>query len=52
MLGRQRASGRKGGLREGGLIKGTSEEGTGPGMDGRREEEFFYLKSNKIVKAT
>ena len=29
---------RKGGLREGGLMMGTSEEGTGRGMDGGREE--------------
>ena len=28
----------KGGLREGGLMKGTSEEGTGRGIDGGREE--------------
>ena len=28
---------RMGGLREGGLMKGTSEEGTGRGMDGARE---------------
>ena len=28
---------RKGGLREGGLMKGTSEEGTERGMDGARE---------------
>ena len=29
---------RKGGLREGGLMMGTSEEGTGLGMGGGREE--------------
>ena len=29
---------RKGGLRKGGLMMGTSEEGTGRGMDGGREE--------------
>ena len=29
---------RKGGLREGGLMMGTSEEGTGRGMGGGREE--------------
>ena len=29
---------RKGGLREGGLMMGTSEEGTGRGMDGGRDE--------------
>ena len=41
MLGRQRASveeGRVEGGREGGLMNGTSEEGTGRGMDGGREE--------------
>ena len=29
---------RKGGLREGGLMMGTSEEGTGRGMGGERDE--------------
>ena len=33
MLGRQRASVEEGRVREGGLMKGTSEEGTGRGMD-------------------
>ena len=36
--GGQRVPVRKGGLREGVLMKGTSEEGTGRGMDGGREE--------------
>ena len=35
MLGRQSVSG---GVREGGLVKGTSEEGTGRDMDSGREE--------------
>ena len=33
----------KGGLREAWLMKGTSEEGTGAGMDGRREEEDNFI---------
>ena len=38
MLGRQIAAVEEGGLREGGgLMKGSSEEGTGRGMDGGRE---------------
>ena len=38
MLHRHEASVGKGGLREGGLMMGTSEEGTGRGMGGGREE--------------
>ena len=38
MLGSRRASVEEGRLRKGGLMKGTSEEGTGRGMDGGREE--------------
>ena len=38
MLGRQERQWRKGGLRDGGLMKGTSEEGTGRGMASGREE--------------
>ena len=37
VLGRERQW-RKGGLREGGLMKDTRGEGTGRGMDGGREE--------------
>ena len=40
MLGRQRVSVEEGRVREGGLMKGTSEEGMGRGMDmdsGREE---------------
>ena len=37
MLGRERASVEEGGLREGGLMKGMSEEATDRGMDIARE---------------
>ena len=38
MLGRQRASVEEGRVEGGMLMKGTSEEGTGPGMDGGSEK--------------
>ena len=55
MLGRQRASVKEGRV-EGGMV----DEGNERGMDGtrhgrqegRRRRRQFYLKSNKIVKAT
>ena len=37
MIGRERPSVEEGGSREGGLLKGTSEEGTDRGIDGARE---------------